>query len=166
MINEYAHLSWVLDLPYDPANFTYTETEGGLPGVLSVGQESLRTPSMRPAAAQYSFVGSGDAADANDSDASSAACGGGPKPEIVLGSGVPRALLRNFAIPPGETTTICIALTIGHNKTEAQAMAMATAATPAVFGQSWDAAHEKWEARVRCTASCCTLEHGMLYPQP
>eukprot|EP00911_Craspedida_sp_UC1_P002047 UC1_evm1s1578 len=79
MVSEYAHLSWVLPLPSDPADFTYTATRqagsDGMVGVLSVGKEKLRTPAIRPAAAHFGFVG-------------------GPQPEIILGAGnmtIPRA---------------------------------------------------------------------------
>lgn len=52
MANELAHVAWVQPLPYDPANFSYTEfraTAGGLRGIASLGKSALRTPALRPA---------------------------------------------------------------------------------------------------------------------
>lgn len=53
MVNELAHVAWVQPLPYDPANFSYTEfiASAGvrLRGIASMGKSELRTSARRPA---------------------------------------------------------------------------------------------------------------------
>ena len=127
MVHEYAHVAWVQPLPYDPSNFTYTSLGNGLRGVLSVGKASLTTPSMRPAASLFAFVGE-------------------QEPDIQLAE-VPRASLQNFTVAPGATRTIKIIMAIGSHATAAQTLAQSAAGSEAAFDRSWAAAHTKWEAR-------------------
>ena len=54
MVNKLAHVAWVQTLPYDPANFTYTElsrvsADVGLRGIVSLGKPALQTPALKPA---------------------------------------------------------------------------------------------------------------------
>lgn len=101
MVNHHAHIAWVQPLPFDPANFTFTELSpastaaGGLHGVMSVGRPGLRTPAIRPASALFAFVGSSPSA---------------PPPLINLAGGgggtVPMAVFKQLAVGPGVTHTV------------------------------------------------------------
>ena len=112
-VSEYAHVAWVQSLPYDPANFTFTQLrEGGLRGVLSVGKPALRTPSVRPAASLFAIVGEA--------------------PEIVLGASpgaVPVARFDALTVGAQSTRTLRVLMAIGRKAADAQALAQSAASS-------------------------------------
>ena len=134
MVTEYAHVSWVLPLPYDPANFTYTELSNGLHGVLSVGRESWRTPSTRPAAAAITIT-----------------VEGGEGPDIYLPSStdaVPRAVFHKLTVPPGGTRTIRVVMAVASNASGAVGLATSVGSTSSSFSKAWAECHDQWGAYV------------------
>lgn len=136
MVNEYAHVSWVLPVPFDPTNFTYTKTGctpsgGSICGVVAVGKAPA-TPSVRPAASVIAFVDE--------------------MPEIDLpapGVGVPRALFRQLVVDPGATRTLRVVMAVANASDTAMALALSSAASADVFDATWAECHDKWEARWR-----------------
>ena len=134
MVHEYAHVSWVLPVPFDPANFKYAKTGcgtsgGGICGVMAVGN-APPTPSIRPAASVIAFVDD--------------------MPEIDLPArdvGVPRALFRQLLVAPGVTRTLRVVMAVANTSDNAMTLALSTAGTAEVFDMTWAECHDKWEAR-------------------
>lgn len=169
MVNEFAHVAWVLELPYDPANFTYTELGGdpghqsqglggaalagsGLRGVQSVGKPELNTASMLAAAAVFAFA---------DEDPAFAL-----PPAAGATSGIPRAMLNKLTIPAGSNRLVRAAMTIASQSADAQALASSVVSTVEVCGARagwyWDLAG-KVNTDLICarTAPRCLTSDGL-----
>lgn len=134
MVLEFAHVAWVNQLPYNPANFSYSAyssnatTGVGLTGVMSMGDQSWTSEQIRPAASLFAFVEE--------------------SPTIKLSDrALPRALFHGLQIGGGDTRTIQVIFTVGHSVLEAAALAESAAGSANGFLGSWDAAHISWEKR-------------------